>query len=47
LDALNQDDPGLWLLDELTPFQPYLAPRMLGLSFLSFGPFLHILELWF
>ena len=53
LDALNQDDPRLRLLDEnqelepvfLTPFQPDLAPRMLGLSFLSFGPFLHILEL--
>ena len=31
----------------LARFQPNLASRMLGLSFLSCGPFLHILEFWF
>jgi hypothetical protein len=31
----------------LARFQPNLASRMLGLSFLSCGPFLHILEFRF
>ena len=40
--AENQElEPGF-----LARFQPNLASRMLGLSFLAFGPFLHILEFW-
>ena len=51
---ISNFNPRLGLLaenQELEPvffarFQPNLASRMLGLSFLAFGPFLHILEFW-